>query len=61
MVSNRLQSLAGLAMVASGIGFFGASVYLTFNGVLVAGLLSAALGLVLVSVGADMLRASSQS
>ncbi|BAA80314.1 hypothetical protein APE_1322a [Aeropyrum pernix K1] len=47
--------LGGLVLAASGIVFFGISVYTIYQGSVAASLLSAAIGLVLVSLGADMM------
>ena len=54
----RTPDLAGLALIGSGIAFLAASVYLAVNNMLMAGLLSAALGLVLVSMGTDIVKES---
>ncbi|BAN90304.1 hypothetical protein [Aeropyrum camini] len=52
---SRRSFLGGLVLAVSGIFFFGVSVYTIYQGSIAASLLSAAIGLVLVSLGADMM------
>lgn len=52
------KSLTGFILSLSGIGFFVASIYMVYQGNVTSSLLSAAIGLFLVSLGSDLLRES---
>ncbi|MCE4603960.1 MAG: hypothetical protein F7B20_03220 [Aeropyrum sp.] len=54
------KTLGGFLMSISGIFFFAASVYMLYLGSVAPSLLAASIGLILVSLGSDLLKENSE-